>query len=145
MQTTFTVLIIGLIGGLAVGLQGPLASMMSQRLGALESSLIVHLGGLLATLIPLLFMGSKTLPGWRSLPWYVLGAGALGVVLVVSISVTIPRLGATTAIVLLVAGQLSIGALVDHFGLLGVAIRPVDWTRLLGFSTVLFGVWLFAR
>lgn len=145
MQTTIIVLIIGLIGGLAVGLQGPLANLISQRLGVLESSLIIHLGGLLATLLVLVFVGSNTLNGWRSLPWYVLGAGALGLVLIASISFTIPRLGATTAIVLLVAGQLGIGALVDHFGILGVAVRPVDWTRLSGLGVVLIGVWLFVR
>ena len=34
-----------LAGGVAVALQGPLTSMMSQRVGTLESVFIVHLGG----------------------------------------------------------------------------------------------------
>ena len=45
LSGTITVILIGLIGGVAVGLQGPMSGAMSQRLGPLGSSLIIHLGG----------------------------------------------------------------------------------------------------
>ena len=50
-------ILIGLAGGVTVGLQSPLASMISQRLGLFESVFIIHLGGALIALIPLLIYG----------------------------------------------------------------------------------------
>ena len=54
MQIIVLVILVGLAGGIAVGFQGPLVSIISQRTGMLESVFIVHLGGTVATLIPLL-------------------------------------------------------------------------------------------
>lgn len=68
MQPIFFILFIGLIGGMAIGLQSPMSSMISQRIGVLESIFIVHLGGALAVFIPMLVNGSK-LGQWRSVPW----------------------------------------------------------------------------
>ena len=45
MQALIPVVLIGLISGVAVGLQSPLASMITQRLGMLESIFIIHIGG----------------------------------------------------------------------------------------------------
>ena len=74
MQNLVLVILIGLAGGVAVGLQGPLSSLMSQRIGTMESVFIVHLGGgLLAGLI-LLAAGGGNLGAWRSVPWYALAA-----------------------------------------------------------------------
>jgi len=38
-----------------------------------------------------------------------------------------------------------VGALVDHFGLLGTAVRPFDVTRTFGAVTLLVGTWLMLR
>jgi transporter family-2 protein len=46
---------------------------------------------------------------------------------------------------LLVLGQLVVGAVLDHFGLLGAAVRPLTAQRLLGLSVVMLGVWLTVR
>lgn len=145
MQTILLVIVIGLLGGIAVGFQGPLASMMSQRLGVLESIFIVHLGGAIVAGLPLLVMGGGNLTGWRALPWYVLWAGGLGLVVIGAISYTIPRLGIAATITLIVVGQLVIGTVSDHFGFLGVSVRPMDLTRLIGVAVLLVGTWLVVR
>jgi transporter family-2 protein len=131
-----------LAGGAAVGLQSPLASMMSQRLGVLESVFIVHIGGAVAALLPLLWLAGGRLKEWRSVPWYALGAGFFGLVVIAAISYILPRVGVAGSIVAIVSGQLLVGAVLDHFGLLGAAVRPLDLTRLLGLGVVLLGVWL---
>lgn len=146
MQTILFVIFVGLAGGVAVGFQGPLTSLMSQRVGIVESVFIVHLGGTLVALLPLLlFTGSGNLAGWRGVPWYALAAGALGLPILSAISYTIPRLGVSVTIILVVAGQLLIGAMLDHFGLLGAAVRPLDLTRVVGIVVVFAGVWLMVR
>ncbi|MDX1523539.1 MAG: DMT family transporter [Anaerolineae bacterium] len=142
MTTFLFVIIIGLIGGLAVGFQGPLTSLMSQRLGILESLFIIHLGGTVVAGLPLLIAGGGSLGAWRSVPWYALGAGSLGLVILGAISFTIPHLGVATTIALVVIGQLVIGLGLDHFGLLGVAVRPIEVSRLLGVVILIIGTWL---
>ena len=142
MESVIIIILIGLAGGAAVGLQSPLASMISQRLGIFESVFIVHLGGAIVALVPLLFMGGGKLSEWRSLPWYALCAGVFGLIVIAAISFMIPRIGVAASITAIVAGQLLVGLFLDHFGLLGAAIRPMDLTRLLGIGVVLVGVWL---
>ncbi len=145
MSTILFVLFVGLIGGVAVGFQGPLTSLMSQRLGMLESIFIVHLGGAIAAGLPLIVVGGGQLGAWRNVPWYALGAGALGLVVLGAISYTIPRLGLATTITLIVVGQLVVGTLSDHFGWLGVMVRPLDGTRAVGLIVLLVGTWLVVR
>lgn len=145
MQTLILVVIIGLMGGVAVGLQGPLTSLMSQQLGTMESVFIIHFGGALAAGILLLMVGGGNLGAWRSVPWYALGAGVFGLVVLSAVSFTIPRLGVATTIILIVVGQLVIGTLLDHFGLLGASVRPVGLSRLIGITVLLFGIWLTVR
>jgi len=142
METIFLIILIGLVGGVAVGLQSPMASMITQRLGLFESVFIVHIGGAVIALIPLLIYGGGKLSQWRSVPWYVLGAGVFGLVVIAAISFTIPRVGVAAAITTVVAGQVLAGALIDHFGLLEAHLRPMDLTRAIGLAVVLFGVWL---
>ena len=141
MDAVFLIILVGLVGGVAVGLQGPMASMISQRLGIFESVFIVHLGGVLIALVPMLIYGSK-LAQWRSVPWYALGAGIFGLIVIASISYMIPRVGVAAAVTSVVAGQLLVSAVLDHFGLLGAAIKPLDLTRILGLGVVMLGVWL---
>ncbi|MEE8477284.1 MAG: DMT family transporter, partial [Gemmatimonadales bacterium] len=83
-------IIISLLGGVAIGLQNPLASLMGQRIGILQGAFIIHLGGTLLAGGLILAVPGGNLAAWRSVPWYALGAGALGVALVSAISFAIP-------------------------------------------------------
>ena len=142
MEPVILIILIGLAGGAAVGLQSPLASMISQRLGIFESVFIVHLGGAIVALVPLLWMGGGRLSQWRNVPWYALCAGVFGLIVIAAISYMIPRIGVAASITAIVAGQLLVGLFLDHFGLLGAPLQPIDATRVLGIAVVLAGVWL---
>lgn len=142
MESILLIILVGLIGGIAVGLQGPMASMISQRLGIFESVFIVHIGGALIALLPMLFNGGGKLAQWKELPWYTLVAGAFGLLVIGAISYMIPRVGVAAAIISIVAGQLLVSTILDHFGLLGAMGRPLDLTRAMGLAVVLLGVWL---
>ncbi len=141
MQPIYLIIFIGLIGGIAIGFQSPMASMISQRLGVLESVFIVHIGGAIGALIPMLIWGSK-IAEWRSVPWYTLFAGLFGLVVIYAMSFMIPRIGVASTLITVLAGQLLIGSLLDHFGLLGAVHKPFDLTRAFGLSIVMLGVWL---
>ena len=142
MESILLIILIGLAGGAAVGLQSPLASMLTQRLGVFESIFIVHIGGAFVALIPLLIFGGGKLSQWRSLPWYAFLAGVFGLVVIAAISYLIPRIGVAGSIITVVAGQLLVGTILDHFGWLGAMERPLSGPRLIGLAVVMLGVWL---
>ena len=145
MEPILFIILIGLTGGIAVGLQSTMASTISQRLGLLESVLIIHIGGALVALIPLLIYGGGKLGQWRSLPWYTLVAGIFGLIVIGAISYMIPRVGVAAAVTTIVVGQLFISMILDHFGLLGAAEKTLDATRVIGLVVVLVGVWLMVK
>ena len=145
MQALIPIVLIGLISGVAVGLQSPLASMITQRLGMLESIFIIHVGGAILIAIPLIFIGGGSLGDWRSLPWYALAAGSMGLIVVAGVSFMIPRVGVATAITLIIAGQLVISSILDHYGLLGVEVRHINLQRIFGLIIVFAGAWLTVR
>ena len=142
MDSILLIILMGLAGGVAVGLQSPMASMITQRLGIFESVFIVHVGGALIALIPLLFYGGGKLGEWRSVPWYTLAAGVFGLVVIAAISYMIPRVGVAASIITVVTGQLLVGVILDHYGLLEATARPLDVTRVIGLVVMLVGVWL---
>ncbi len=137
--------IIGLLGGVAIGLQNPLASLMGQRVGILQGAFIIHLGGAILAGGLLLVVPGGNLAAWRSVPWYALGAGALGVVLVSTISFAIPRIGVAATVGLLVATQIGIAAWLDHYGFLGASVRMFDAWRFIGIVLLMTGAWLVLR
>ena len=135
------VILVGLMGGIAIGLQAPLATMISHRLGVWESVFIVHLGGLLVVSIPLVFLGGGRLGHWQSVPWYALAGSTLGVAVISSTVYMVPRVGVAAAIMLIITGQLIIASTIDHFGVFEVEMKPFTLQRLLGLCIVAFGVW----
>ena len=145
MIETIILIAIGLIGGVAVGTQGPIAAAMSQRVGGASSSLIVHLGGAVASLLLLVARRGEQFQEWRNLPWYMLGCGAFGLVLYLSISHTVPKVGATSAITLIIVGQLLAGIVIDQIGAFDVPIRTLDGSRILAATLLLSGAYLMIR
>jgi len=145
MIQTVIVIIIGLIGGIAVGVQSPIAGAMGQRVGMISSSFLIHLSGLIISAVLLFSRGGEKIQEWRSLPWYMLGAGIFGVILFITISFTLPRLGGTMMITLIIIGELLAGVVVDHFGWFGVPLHPVDLPRLVGVIMLVGGGYLIAR
>ncbi len=139
------VIVIGLLGGFAVGIQSPFAGAIGARLGGASSSLIVHVSGAIFSVILLWWRGGEKMREWQTLPWYLFFAGIFGVVLYQTINVTLPRLGTTMTAALIIVGQLVMGLVVDHFGWLGVTERPIDATRIIGVGVLLLGAYLIAK
>ncbi|MGQ9851609.1 MAG: DMT family transporter, partial [Aggregatilineaceae bacterium] len=82
----------------------------------------------------------------RSVPWYALVSGVGGLVILSAVSYAIPRVGTVaTVTTLIVAGQLLLSVMLDHFGLFGMEVRHLDLSRLIGLSVLFVGVWLTVR
>lgn len=68
----------------------------------------------------------------KEVPIWLLTAGIMGGALVFGIAWTMPRLGAGTAFVLMIAGQVISGMIFSHFGLFGSPVEPISMTKLGG-------------
>ena len=142
MNAIIPLIIIAAIGGTAITLQGQFMGLLDRNIGTKESVFITYAGGgILAGCIMLAARGGN-LKAWQSVPWYTLGAGVVGLVIVGTIGYTVPRLGLTRAFTIIIATQLIVAALLDHFGWLGAMSRPLDLSRLLGIGILVLGVWL---
>lgn len=135
----------GLLGGLAVGVQQPLSSLLAEHLGTLEGVFIVQLGGAIAAGVILAIRRGGGLGAWQTMPWYALGAGVLGLVIIGAIAYTIPRVGVVATTFLVVTGQLIASTVIDHFGLFETTVRLLDVSRLLGIGLLFVALWLIVR
>lgn len=71
--------------------------------------------------------------------------GACGAVYIGLAIILLPVLGSTVFVALLVTGQMITALAFDHFGLFGLAERPMDPTKLLGVALLVGGVILIRR
>lgn len=78
-------------------------------------------------------------------PWWVWVGGVLGAFFVTGAIYLIPRLGASLYVALVIAGQTLISAAIDHYGLLGFEVRPMNVWRGAGAVLLLIGVELIRR
>ena len=79
------------------------------------------------------------------IPWWAWSGGFFGAVFFAIAIFLVPKLGAATFIALFVAGQLLASLAFDHFGWLGLTVRPVDATKLIGAALLVGGVVLIRR
>jgi transporter family-2 protein len=146
MLLRLLIYVIPLIAGVAMGAQAPVNVTLARYVGPLRATLVSVTVSLLtlAVLVGLDRQGGS-LPAVGAAPRWALSGGLLGVMVLVGTVLSVPRLGTATTITLIVTGQLATAAVVDHFGLLGVAQRPLDATRVLGLAFLLVGGALVVR
>jgi bacterial/archaeal transporter family-2 protein len=78
-------------------------------------------------------------------PWWLWIGGLLGVFFVAGIVVLVPRLGMALAFSLVIAGQMAAAIILDHFGLLGSAVREISPGRIAGALLLIAGVVLIRK
>ena len=78
-------------------------------------------------------------------PWWVWTGGLLGAVFVVTTAALAPALGAATLLSIAIAGQMSFARVLDHYGLVGFAVRPLSLWRVVGAGLVVTGVVLIRK
>jgi len=121
-----------------------LARAIGSPYGAAAISIAVAGLGALA-MVAVTGRGDLRLATLAGVPWWIYLAGFIGTVFVAGGVVIAPVTGALLFFACVVAGQLGGAMLADHFGLFGVAVRPISLARLLGLALVLGGALLVQR
>lgn len=132
---------------LAVGCLLPIQASLNAKLGGfLKAPIMAALvnfmvGGFILLLI---ILGTRTpnnlLLAAKEAPIYAWIGGLMGATFVGSIIFLIPRLGAALSFGLIVAGQLVFSMVIDHFGMFGIPVQPINWGRAFGVALILTGV-----
>lgn len=81
----------------------------------------------------------------RQAPIYVWLAGLLGAFYVVGSVAILPRLGVALTFSLIIAGQMLITVVIDHYGLLGVPVKMINLPRIIGILLIIGGVILIRK
>lgn len=134
MSPVLISLLIALIAGVSMALQGSLNTALGKIIGLLEATFVVHLIGI-AALVALLFvfrLGHGNLGRFGAAPWYTYLGGILGVVIIYAVVASISKLGVAVTTTAIIVGQVSTALLIDHFGLFGLREIPFTWWKLLG-------------
>jgi bacterial/archaeal transporter family-2 protein len=95
----------------------------------------------LAAGIPL----SNSVATLKNAPLVAFTGGLLGAVYLTCVVFLIPRLGVALTFSLIIAGQMLVTLVIDHFGFLGVPVHPINWQRLCGIVLIISGVILVRR
>jgi len=141
-------ILLALIAGAALPIQASLNGRLGKELG---NPMLAALGSFVAGCLVLLLylvVTRTVFPPFASLgriPAYLWIGGVLGGLYVTLAIVLTPRLGVATTMGLVVAGQIAVSILLDHFGLLGLDKHPISPGRLAGAVLLAVGVVLVKR
>lgn len=139
----FTFIFLAIVSGAVLPIQAALNGKMGRAVGdpiyaALISFIVGSVGLFLyvaANKTPLSSISQSI-----NVHWTVWLAGILGAFYVACVIILAPKLGVALTFGLVVAGQLGISLIIDHFGLLGIPVHSISWQRVLGTLLVIAGV-----
>ena len=145
MSTATLFILMALVAGISVPTQAGINAQLGlwTRSPVLAATISFAVGTLalviysLTTRIPL-----PALTGLSAHPWWIWSGGVLGAFFVTATIILVPKLGATTMVTTVLAGQMFASLLLDHFGLLGYPLHPISLGRIAGVVLVCLGVWL---
>ena len=136
--------IAGAVLPLQAGLNVQLGKSVHQPVFAAFASFLIGSIGLLAYLFVLKFDFS-TMVQAKDVSPVVWIAGILGAFYVTAVIFLAPKLGTALTFSLVVAGQMVISLILDHYGLLGMPIKQINWPRVIGVISLIIGVLLIRR
>ncbi len=138
-------LLAGAVLAMQIGVNSTLARHSGSALWASGASFVV---GSLALLVLCFVVMRQPWPGLETLraaPTWSWSGGLLGAFYVTTLIIFAPRLGATLALALVIAGQLTGALLLDRFGLFGVTPQAITPGRIAGIAMILTGAILVRR
>ena len=118
---------------------------LSKKVGLLESATISFIIGALALFFLAFFFGKGNLLTVFSVPKWQLVGGLLGALFIVINVFSVNLIGVASTFMAVVIGQIVAGAIIDHFGLFGGSIHPLNNTKLIALALMFAGIYLFNK
>ncbi|MDM8538268.1 DMT family transporter [Desulfobacterales bacterium HSG17] len=132
-------------GGIVLTIQPSINARLAQKTGVIESALVSFAVGTLTLILLVSASGSSTIKGIVDAKWWELSGGVMGAFFVAIITYSVPRIGTTAAMAITIAAQLTVGMLLDHFGVFGFKGAPLDLKRLMGVGMLAVGIFFIIK
>ena len=133
------------LAGAVIATQAPTNAALGRSIGELRAVVVnFAVGGLVVAVVALLVGGGLGGLGGDPVRWHYLG-GLAGAGFVTVAVLTIRPLGVTLQTAAIIVGQLTMAAIVDHYGLLGVQVRPLTAAHAGGLGLLAAGVAILAK
>ena len=147
MNPSLLAILAVVLGGAATALQAPTNAKMMGAVGSPVNAAFVSfaVGTAALGILAVLLQTRPDMAASRALPWYAWVGGLYGAIFVVVAAWGVPRLGVATTIILMVAGQLLLSIVLDHFGAMGMPKQPISLGRVAGVGLVIAGVLMVRR
>ncbi len=135
---------VGLLAGSLLGMQPSVNGQLGRNVAhPLQASLVSFASGT-SLLFGLLVVSGNfpvrfTTP-LNELPWWICLGGSIGVVMVSTSLLLVPRIGSLPWFAAIMTGQTMTALVLDHYGFLGNPRSPVSPLRLLGVGLLVSGV-----
>ena len=142
MNPSLLAMLAVVLGGAATALQAPTNARMMGAVGSPVNAAFVSfaVGTAALGVLAVVLQVRPDIAASRALPWYAWVGGLYGAIFVVAAAWGVPRLGVATTIILMVAGQLLLSVVLDHFGAMGMPKQPISLGRVAGIGLVIAGV-----
>lgn len=135
--------LIMLVAGIAVPMLAALNAALGQQIGSpAAAATILFCVALLVASAVMLFTGAKALSETITAPKHLFLGGALIAFYVLSITYIAPHFGVGNAVFFVLLGQMISAAAIDHFGLFGAQVSPLNLIRSAGLGLMALGVWV---
>ena len=146
MNSSFTVgalAVVAVVAGALVPFQAGSNAELGRALGHPLWATLVSLVVSILVVIPIVLAmqaSSPALGAVRHLPAWAWLGGVAGAIYISSALILVPRVGATSFIVCVIAGQLITSLLLDYHGWMNLPVREISMGRVLGVTLVLVGM-----
>lgn len=134
-----------MIGGSAVAIQSQINALFSKKVGVLESATVSFMVGALALFVLAFFFGKGNFLNVFTVPKWQLIGGLLGAFFIVINIFSVNLIGVAATFMAVIIGQILVGAIIDHFGLFGGVVYPINMTKLIALALMFVGIYLFNK
>lgn len=136
-------IIVCIVSGLAMAVQGVFNSKLSEKIGLWETNFVVQTIAFVVSLCIFIFQKNNDLKNFKSINKLYLLSGFLGVIILYTVMRGISSLGPSYATMIILVSQVLIAALIEKFGLFSVQKISFSITNYLGIILMIIGIILF--
>ena len=137
--------IMSIIAGAAMSIQGVFNTRLSDKIGVYESNMFVQGTAFLFAVIAMAIFGKGSILKITDCNKLYLLGGFLGIVITVTVMLSISNLSPTVAISVILISQLLVAALIDAFGLFESEKVAFGITKYIGILLMIAGVIVFKK
>ncbi|HMJ07587.1 MAG TPA: DMT family transporter [Pyrinomonadaceae bacterium] len=148
MSNIYIYLLLALVAGAMMPTQAATNNKMAAFVDSpILAALISFFVGTIALLIYTVASGTPlgNIAAVKNAPPIAWIGGFLGAFFVTATVILVPRLGVAMTFSLIIAGQMLVTIVIDHYGLLGVTVREVNFARVCGILLITAGVVLIRK